>query len=162
MANWSVEDLQGKACAALNQHVLKQPEPMDRPAKRADLESAHDYLAEKKLQAECELFLESRGCRRLTAKNAGKNATGWFGHLFKPQGNPFMPDLFVFHEPNDRPALLVELKTRESFQPGQLEMCHRGAWTLVRSLDEFAKIYAHWSGNNKEQHEGENSQNQPV
>ena len=142
---WTMDDLKGKACAKLNQHLLKQSPAMDRPATRADFQGTHDYIAEKKLQAECELYLESHGYRRLTANNAGEYATGWFGHLFKPQGNPFMPDLFVFHEPNDRPALLVELKTRESFQPGQLEMCDRGAWTLCRSFVEFVKIFTEWS-----------------
>ena len=145
---WTLDDLKGKACAKLNQHVFRQETAFDRVATKGDFKGSRDYAAEKRLQVECELFLESRGYRRLTAKNAGEYACGWFGHLFKPQGNPFLPDLFVFHEPNDRPALLVELKTRESFQPGQLEMIERGSWTLCWSLDQFVKIFNEWTAGN--------------
>lgn len=152
---WTFDDIKGKACAGLNAHLIKPDPVFDRPATRADLEGAKAYASEKRLQADCERYLEERGYLRLTAKNAGQYATGWFGHLNKPIGNPFMPDLFIYHEPNDRPALLVELKTVDLFQPGQREMIDRGAWTLCRSLVEFAIIFNEWTeiAKAKEQHD---------
>ena len=55
-----------------------------------------------------------------------------------------LPDLMLFHEPNDRPALLVELKTVDRFQTGQREMCERGAWTLCWSFVEFVSVFSQW------------------
>ena len=136
-----MDDLKTKPCAALNGHVLNlQPlikRPLEKPASKSD-------LRESELQRKCESYLESRGFKRLTAKNAPAYATGWFGHLHKAKGNPFLPDLIVFHEPNDRPALMVELKTADRFQAGQREMIERGAWTLCRSFVEFVAALNQW------------------
>ncbi len=141
MRGWTLDDLKTKPCAALNGHVLDlQPlikRPLEKPATMTD-------LREDELQRKCESCLESRGFKRMTAKNAAAYVTGWFGHLHKPEGNPFLPDLIIFHEPNDRPALLVELKTKDQFQPGQREMIGRGAWTLCWSYAEFVNALDCW------------------
>jgi hypothetical protein len=56
-----------------------------------------------------------------------------------------MPDLAVFPLPNNRPALLVELKTRNRYQPGQLAALSLGAWTqCARSVGEFRRLLLDW------------------
>lgn len=136
-----MDDIKAKPCAALNSHILDlQPlikRPLEKPADKG-------ALREDELQRKCESFLDSRGFKRLTAKNAPVYAIGWYGHLHKAKGNPFLPDLIIFHEPNDRPALLVELKTKDHFQPGQREMIERGAWSLCWSFAEFVSAFNGW------------------
>ena len=141
MREWTCDDLMTKPCAVLNGHVLDlQPlrgRALGKPGARRE-------VPEAELQRKCEAFLETQGFKRLAAKNAARPAAGWFGHLNKPEGNPFLPDLMLFHEPNDRPALLVELKTADRFQTGQREMCERGAWTLCWSFVEFVQAFTQW------------------
>jgi hypothetical protein len=140
MKRWTHEDLTTKPCAALNGHVLKLEPLRERPLKQP----AAVMESEGELQRKCEEYLVSHDFLRLTAKHAGRPARGWFGHLHKPEGNPFLPDLFIFHEPNDRPALLIELKTKAQFQPGQKAMINRGAWQLCWSFAEFATAFSKW------------------
>ena len=141
MSAWTLDDITGRPCAALNGHMLAPEPSFDRIVKPDDIECC----AERALQAKCERYLETRGFKRLVAGNAALPARGWFGHLAKPLGNPFMPDLMVWHEPNDRPALMIEIKTRNRFQPGQREMCERGAWLLCWSFAEFVKVFERWA-----------------
>lgn len=114
------------------------------PATKADVK------AEKELQRICQNGLNQRGYVSLTGDNAARcakdNAVGWYGHLPKPQGNAFMPDLFIFNASMTR-CLMVELKTHNVFQTGQREMCERGAWALVTSYEDFvAKVAAFEKG----------------
>ena len=139
MNGWTADDLKTKPCAELNGHVLDLAPLRTRPL--ADKPSTE---REGDLQRKCESYLESRGFKRLVAKNASALAKGWFGHLNKPEGNPFLPDLVIFHQPNDRPALMVELKTTKRFQPGQEAMIERGAWTLCWSFAEFVQRFNAW------------------
>lgn len=140
MRGWTPDDLMTKPCAQLNGHVLD----LDPLRTRPPLARAVPTPREDELQEDCEAFLDSRGFKRLAAKHAGAYATGWYGHLHKAKGNPFLPDLFIVHEPNDRPPLMVELKTSDRFQPGQREMIERGAWTLCRSFVEFVAAFDQW------------------
>lgn len=111
-----------------------------------------EYATERALQDKCEAWLESRGYKRLTAENAlaAKGEVGWFGHLAQPKGNPFMPDLFIF---DSRSCLLVELKVREDYRPGQLAMIERGQWIKATTLNEFSRIVSEWEQHNKEAHQ---------
>jgi len=143
MKRWTSEDLIGKPCAQLNGALLDlQPlvhKGFDQPA--------HALIqSEGALQKKCERYLENQHFKRLTAAHAAQPARGWFGHLHKPEGNPFLPDLIIFHEPNDRPALLVELKVSLKFQPGQKEMIDRDAWKLCMSFAEFVHAFHAWKG----------------
>ena len=142
MSRWTCDDLKTKPCASLNGHVLDLQPLMNRPLAKPTKARA---VPEDELQRQCEAFLESHGFKRLAAKHAAAPANGWFGHLHKPEGNPFLPDLMIFHEPNDRPALMVELKTRNHFQHGQREMIERGAWTLCWSFVEFVSAFTRWA-----------------
>ena len=103
---------------------------------------------EANLQAACESVLDRFGYLRLTATNAEKAGApyvrGFYGHLPRAIGNPLMPDLFVLHV--RRPALLVELKTRMKYQPGQREMIDSGWWREVRSEEEFRAVLVEWEG----------------
>lgn len=105
--------------------------------------SAPQNATERALQDNCEAWLTNRGYMRLTAQNAlaAKNERGWFGHIAQPKGNPFMPDLFIFA---DDQCLLVELKVREDYRPGQLAMIERGQWRKATTLAEFSGIVAAW------------------
>jgi hypothetical protein len=129
----------------LNPHVYGTP-----ALKPEHVEAGRAYADEKALQARCEQWLELRGYRRLTPANAVRSGepAGWFGHLSKPKGNAFMPDVFILHRA--RPPLLVELKVREDFRPGQLQMIERGDWRLARSLEDFASLVEAWESERKE------------
>jgi hypothetical protein len=103
---------------------------------------------ERELQAACENYLALRGYRRLTADEAERTGdmAGWFGHLAKPIGNPLMPDLWIF-DTTGRRCLLVELKVRPVFQPGQRDMIRMAGWELCRTLEEFLAALAAWEAN---------------
>ena len=141
MRGWTADDLKTKPCADLNGHVLDLDPLRSRALTKP---SRARKQTEAELQSQCESYLDSRGFKRLAAKNATAYATGWYGHLHKAKGNPFLPDLFIVHEPNDRPPLMVELKTADRFQSGQREMVERGAWTLCRSFVEFVAAFTQW------------------
>ncbi|MBU4460360.1 MAG: hypothetical protein KJ579_07325 [Verrucomicrobia bacterium] len=103
-------------------------------------------MSERELQARCEAHLEECGLRRLTAENASKGGAvvGWFGHLGEARGNPLMPDLFIFDDSGYRAPLLVELKARPVYQPGQRELIGRGLWVECRRFEDFALALANW------------------
>ena len=100
---------------------------------------------EADLQEACESYLIRRGYLRLTASNAecGASPRGWFGHWPKCQGNPLMPDLLVLNS-NMTSCLMVELKTRNVWQPGQREMVDAGDWSVAFSVEMFAKTIEGW------------------
>lgn len=108
------------------------------------------YSVERKLQEDCEKWLAVIGYVRLTAENAmaAKNPRGWFGHLSQPKGNAFMPDIFIL---NKGRALLVELKVREDYRPGQKAMLARGEWKKATNLNEFCGLVKEWEKQQGEQ-----------
>ena len=89
-------------------------------------------ISEKALQTICEQWLRHRGYKSMTADNASfkGNLKGWYGHLFNARKNPLMSDLFIYN-PNMTQCVMIELKVRDVWQPGQLEMISRGAWQLA-------------------------------
>jgi len=108
-----------------------------------------DIKAEKELQQNCENWLHTcRGYLRFTATNAervakGEHVAGWFGHLHKPKGNPFLPDLFIFNDICTR-SLFVELKVRPVYQRGQREMIDNLVWTEVNTFEQFIDVVTAW------------------
>jgi hypothetical protein len=68
---------------------------------------------------------------------------GWYGHWFQSQRNAFMPDVFVCDRAMRR-CLMVELKVRSRYQPGQRELIDAGLWIEVRTLERFAEVLAKW------------------
>lgn len=129
----------------LNPQLFGGP-AVDRQLTKADALSAVELKEEKKFQAMCECQLEQWGYYRLTASTAGRGDRGYFGHLAKPIGNPLMPDLFIFGL--DGRCLMVEIKTRNVYQPGQREMIEAGFWKLATTFSEFVQIVMEWSGIN--------------
>jgi len=110
-------------------------------------------MSEKELQAACEAWLSNMGYLRLTAKNAEiafqlklctqpKSFNGWFGLLFRPQGNAFMPDLFIIDKACR--ILQVELKVKEKYGRGQREMIAMGYWKHASTLLEFEDHIYRW------------------
>lgn len=102
---------------------------------------------EADMQQACERMLEAGGYKRLTPTNAERCAElpylkGWFAHIARAPGNPFLPDLVIMAV--GRPPLLVELKARERFGRGQMEMISGGWWSLCRSAAEFANLLHEW------------------
>ena len=127
---WTAEAVAATKCGPLNSKVTGKTE------------------SEPALQKQCENFLDSLGYKRMTAVNAQKThyfTAGWYGHMHEAERNPLMPDLWIFAEPNNRPPLLVELKVRNVYQPGQREMITRGMWIECRTLAEFAETVLNWN-----------------
>jgi len=79
---------------------------------------------------------------RATAPFAHREPMVWFAHLVDAERNPLLPDIVCFRH-GSRP-LMVELKTRNKWQRGQLEMILMAEWRLAATLDGFAKLYNEW------------------
>ena len=132
-----------------------EPEPLPCPAPAPAKETApkrkvrYGKDPEKKLQNDCRNLLIHRGYVELTPTNLAERAAdafGWFGHLVKPQGNPIMPDLFIFDAKQER-CLMVELKTHNVYQVGQKEMIEAGCWKLATAAADFLEIVENWEKN---------------
>ena len=119
---------------ALNPHLFGDQAMTQKVAKQCVT-----FAVERRLQEACERWLEECGYVRLTAANAmaAKSPRGWFGHLAQPKGNAFLPDVFIFRQGY---ALLVELKVREDYRPGQLAMIERGEWRKAKTVEEFKSL----------------------
>ncbi len=110
-----------------------------------------DIKTEKALQDQCEQYLSLHGYWRLTAESAAKvwesdvECQGFFGHFRFSQRSPLMPDLMIIKYPNDRPALLIELKIKPiQWQPGQSQMCDLCFWVLCLDLEAFKDLVGKW------------------
>ena len=120
-----------------------------------------DVRNEKELQRLCEAELTRRGYLRLTADNAERvdeilslrpcaifGMSGWFSH--RPdtkrgnKGLPLKPDLEIYAYPNSKPALFIELKVANRWQPGQREMVRLGFWVECWSFDAFVGVVNNW------------------
>jgi len=148
MNRLTLEDLQGSKVAVLNPQLFGTPAkdmiPPD-PDRIAMVDDKNAVKDEKELQKLCTALLEQRGYKYMTADNAAIGSdVGWWGHLHKPKGNPFMPDLFVFAA-IPRPPLLVELKVRDKYQPGQREMINAGQWKMCSSVESFREMLNTWA-----------------
>ena len=111
---------------------------------------------ESDLQTACENWMSLQGCLRMTSNMAEwawehrdaplSDSRVWYGHLRDSkktlQGNVFMPDLFVWTP--GRPVFLAELKTRNIWKKGQLEMVCMGIWKLACTLEQFQELYREW------------------
>lgn len=123
--------------------------PEETPKPGPKRKRRYDNSAEAKLQSACRNGLMLRGYVELTPTNLAERAAdarGWFGHMVKPQGNPIMPDLFIFDARQKR-CLMVELKTHNVYQVGQKEMIDTGNWELATRYGEFVKILDRWEQN---------------
>ena len=120
-----------------------------------------DVRNEKELQGNCEKELTRRGYIRLKAENAERvdeilslrpcaiaGFKGWFSH--RPdtkrgnKGLPLKPDLEIYAYPNRKPALLIELKRANRWQPGQREMVRLGFWVECWEFDSFVELLDMW------------------
>ena len=135
------------------QHIddLKRKGIVDKNAQAVPVPVPVPVVSEKELQAQCERLLRLRHYRSMTAANSVTvgvlcNVAGWYIHVPQAQGNPLFPDIMVLPYPNDRPVLMVELKVRKKFQPGQKEMIENGMWKLAWSVEEFEAILTEWEG----------------
>lgn len=103
---------------------------------------------EGELQRAAESLLELMQYRRLSAdcveRNWGPEMRGFFGHLSNPERNPLMPDLFIFDRSLCRPPLLIELKVRDEYQPGQRVLIECGFWQEARSVDAVRALVLAW------------------
>ena len=106
-------------------------------------------ISEKELTERCISLLRLKHYRSMVAHNCLTVGVltflkGWYIHLNECENNPLMPDLTILPYPNDRPVLMVELKVRKKFQPGQKEMIENGMWKLAWSVEEFSEILTRW------------------
>lgn len=104
--------------------------------------------SETELQRHAENWLRKRGYMRLTAdlvesEHAAPMRCGWFGHIVEAERNPLLPDLMIWDKYMDH-FLGIELKTRNRYQRGQLEMIDMGCWTECRTLEEMAFSVIEW------------------
>lgn len=127
---------------ALNPQLFGHPEPVDRKFTKADALSAVELKDEKKLTNLCRSQLEHWGYLYLLPGTAGRSKVGYYGHLYNTQKNVLMPDLFIF-DLRGR-CLLIELKTRNVYQPGQREMIDAGFWKQANTFSEFVQIVKTW------------------
>jgi hypothetical protein len=106
-------------------------------------------ISEKELTERCISLLRLKHYRSMVAHNCLTVGVltflkGWYIRLNECENNPLMPDLTILPYPNDRPVLMVELKTRKKFQPGQKEMIENGMWKLAWTISEFDAILTRW------------------
>ena len=108
--------------------------------------------AEFELQAAVELELHERKYYRMTPANfdAAIKGTiaprGFYGHWTDNERNPTMADLLIVSWTTPRPPLLLELKVRQVFQPGQKQAISLKLWRLAWSLPEAQAIISEWEG----------------
>jgi len=141
----------GPAVRALNPDLFPDDAPLcdavNEPVVAIAKPTKLEIKVEKELQTVSEQWLHHRGYINLSASNAVRQLPalprGWFGHMYKPVGNPFMPDLFIFNPLMDR-CLMIELKVRDVFQPGQREMFEAGAWELCWTFAEVETVVVKW------------------
>lgn len=104
---------------------------------------------EAKLQRECEQLLQYRGYSPRTTKHlaAGRPHKGWYLHVHRAQGNPYVLDLLILG--HDGRWLEVELKTRvgaPSREQRQILEQSLDRASLVRSVEEFRQTLDQWEG----------------
>ena len=107
---------------------------------------------EAQLQRDAEGWLTDAGYWRATARNveivtrtALRASVGWFAHWpgkTATKGAPFMPDLLIWTW--TRPPLLIELKARNEYQPGQREAIEAGWWIECRSVAQVEAAVRRW------------------
>lgn len=138
------------AVRALNPHIFGSPMMTVSSAEEA-IRLRRQDKTERELQKSCEQWLTLHDYRRLTADEATRDGipAGWFGHMNRAEGNPLMPDLFIFSA-DGRRCLLVELKVRPQYQPGQKAMISLHGWELVETVAGFAALLSAWEMDNKE------------
>ena len=126
------------------EHFQKTGETPDQAANVEKRIEKRARMAEKELQTTVEQWLHHRGYRRLTADNAAETGQiGWFGHLVETKKNPLMPDLFIFNTAMDQ-CLMLELKVKAVYQPGQKEMISRGSWVQAFTFQEAEAAVKKW------------------
>jgi len=139
-----LEDLSPEHQAQARAQLDGTPAPAPEPA-APEPPTKLEIKAEKELQQTCENWLSLHGYVRMTAHNAAgpRPERGWFGHWFNSVRNPLMPDLAILDHAGR--CLLVELKTRDVYQPGQREMIDAGFWRLAWTFEEFEQILREWT-----------------
>jgi hypothetical protein len=115
-----------------------------------------DVDSEKVLQVSVEAMLDRRGYLRMTPDNFTRarlfgDVRGFFAHWPKCKGNPTMPDVLVVDVAHRRPPLMMELKVRDVWQPGQKEAVALGLWVVAWTVKEAEGILDGWEGGMIEQ-----------
>jgi len=141
MRGWTQADID----AYKRKAPMVKPDPVQAP-----VAAVPSGAAERDLQAKAERFLEARWYVRGTAKNYAKVAQGmyckgfWY-HARMPKGEPDVwPDLTVISWPEQRPPLMIELKTRDIWRPGQKQAVGIGLWRVAWTFDEVAMMVKEW------------------
>ncbi len=153
MARVTQRDICAKALQdPRNAALLKGVEGAPLPPMDFTKPNKAERKSEKQLQAQCENWLRLNWYERLNAGLVAASASkpelwphirGWFGHWFESQRNAFMPDLFICNRSMTR-CIMLELKVRNVYQPGQKELIDAGLWKQATSLDEAIEIVRKW------------------
>jgi hypothetical protein len=125
-------------------HAAEIPAPPVRAGYVAETDEA-------KMQAEIEEWLRGRGYWHMTAhgmeavlNGVGPEPRGWYAHWINSERNSLMPDLLIVSFRNDRPALFLELKAQNKYQPGQKAAISLGLWRVAFSVPDAQRIIEEW------------------
>ena len=106
--------------------------------------------AEAALQRDAEKWLQSRGYwpRSKTFLKKGRPPKGWYIHMHRPQGNPYLLDVFAWRLEPPFGSCEIELKVKGGrIEPAQrmiLAASHWASPAIAWDLDEFVRQFAHW------------------
>jgi hypothetical protein len=123
----------------------KAADQMDKQLASAE---AWNNSRESELQRDCELWLRHRGYCPMSANYAESEHrqrmfAGWYGHLNNAVCNPLMADLMIY-DAAMRHCLMIELKIRSHYQPGQREMIALGCWKEARTFEVVTELVKEW------------------
>lgn len=102
------------------------------------------------LQKACEAMLRERGYwprskRYIMEPPAGEVCRGWYVHLPRAVGNPYLLDLLIMGAAGG--YIEVELKTASgTLSPIQRVLCALPGRCVCRSVEELARIVTLWEG----------------
>ena len=143
----------GPGVRALNPSLFPEDAPIvDACAPTPKKPSKALYRAEKEFQDYSENWLYQRGYVRLTGANVveklEETTRGWFFHLkatskAEAQRHPLLPDLVIFDEFMLH-CLMLELKIRSEYQPGQKELIDSCRWIECREFSDVETAVLEW------------------
>jgi len=124
--------------------------------KRTDKGQRGLFESEAAFEIATEHYLDGLGYRRMTAQNMtplagerwreGGPCVGFYAHMHRAKGNPFLPDLVLVSWPAQRPPLLLELKNGQAatYQPGQKVAISIGLWRVAFDMADVVRIVGEW------------------
>lgn len=140
-------DGMGDTVRLMNADTLKAIGKAHLVPRDPDVPTKYDIKLERELARLFESELTRRGYRCLTADHAENyrpTDVGWWAHLHKAKRNPLFPDYLIWDVYMKKPALQIELKVQDRWQPGQKAMVERGMWKLAWTWEQAVGYLNEW------------------